>query len=120
MKKKNILLTGSDGRIGTFLKKKLKNKYNLINADIKNGTIINKDFLRKVFQKKIYAVILCHGKNTTPLKNKKNTKDIDLDLKENSMMNQISKQMNHKLIDLIQLIYQKMGMVHTEELQQIL
>ncbi len=80
MKKKNILLTGSDGRIGTFLKKKLKNEYNLINADIKNGTIINQDFLRKVFQKKIYAVILCHGKNTTPLKNKKNTNDIDLDL----------------------------------------
>ena len=59
---------------------KLKNEYNLINADIKNGTIINKDFLLKVFQKKIYAVILCHGKNTTPLKNKKNTNDIDLDL----------------------------------------
>jgi NAD(P)-dependent dehydrogenase (short-subunit alcohol dehydrogenase family) len=80
MKKKNILITGSDGRIGTFLKKKLKNEYNLINADIKNGTVINKDFLQKVFQKKIYAVILSHGKNTTPLKNKKNTKDIDLDL----------------------------------------
>ncbi len=80
MKKKNILLTGSDGRIGTFLKKKLKNKYNLINADIKNGTNINKDFLQKIFKKKIYAVILCHGKNTTPLKNKRNTQDIDLDM----------------------------------------
>ena len=80
MKKKNILLTGSHGRIGTFLKRKLKNKYNLINADIKNGTVINKDFLKKVFKKQIYAVILCHGKNTTPLKNKKKNEDIDLDI----------------------------------------
>ena len=33
--KKNILLTGSEGLIGSFLREKLKNRYNVICYDIK-------------------------------------------------------------------------------------
>ena len=35
--KKNIVLFGSSGLIGSSIKKKLKNKYNLINIDLKKN-----------------------------------------------------------------------------------
>ena len=52
MKKKNILITGSDGRIGTFLKKKLKNEYNLIMLILKMEQLLIKIFFKKFFKKK--------------------------------------------------------------------
>ena len=81
MKKKNILITGSEGSIGSFLKKKLKNKFNIICYDIKLKKKINDEFIfDKIFSQKIYAIIFCHGKNTTPLsKNKNFNKKLFLD-----------------------------------------
>ena len=70
MKKKNILLTGSEGLIGSFLKKKLKNKYNIICHDVKFKKKLDDELIfDKIFSQKIYAIIFCHGKNTTPLSN---------------------------------------------------
>ena len=81
MKKKNILITGSEGSIGSFLKKKLKSKFNIICYDIKLKKKINDEFIfDKIFSQKIYAIIFCHGKNTTPLsKNKNFNKKLFLD-----------------------------------------
>lgn len=81
MKKKNILITGSEGSIGSFLKKKLKNKFNIICYDIKLKKKLNDEFIfDKIFSQKIYAIIFCHGKNTTPLsKNKNFNKKLFLD-----------------------------------------
>jgi NAD(P)-dependent dehydrogenase (short-subunit alcohol dehydrogenase family) len=71
MEKKNILLTGSEGSIGSFLKKKLKHKFNIIRYDIKLKKKLNDELIfDKIFLKKIYAIIFCHGKNTTPLGDK--------------------------------------------------
>ncbi len=67
--KKKIFLTGSNGRIGTFLKKKLKKNFVVIGSDvIKGDDLSNDSYLQKIFKKKdIYAVIFCHGLNSTPL-----------------------------------------------------
>jgi len=81
MKKKNIFLTGSEGRIGSFVKKKLLKKYNIISADILLDTNFTSEYLDEIFKKDIYAVIFCHGKNTTPLnKNKNKNNDFDLEV----------------------------------------
>ncbi len=79
--KKNILLTGSEGLIGSFLKEKLKNRYNVICYDIKLKKKLNDELIfDEIFSKKIYAIIFCHGKNTTPLsKNKRVKKKFLLD-----------------------------------------
>lgn len=79
--KKNILLTGSEGLIGSFLREKLKNRYNVICYDIKLKKKLNHELIfDKIFSKKIYAIIFCHGKNTTPLsKNKRVKKKFLLD-----------------------------------------
>ncbi len=79
--KKNILLTGSEGLIGSFLKEKLKDRYNVICYDIKLKKKSNHELIfDEIFSKKIYAIVFCHGKNTTPLiKNKRVKKKILLD-----------------------------------------
>ena len=67
--KKKIFLTGSDGFIGSFLKKKLEEIYTVIGSDITKGNDLNNDNdLKQIFKKnKIYAIIFCHGLNSTPL-----------------------------------------------------
>jgi NAD(P)-dependent dehydrogenase (short-subunit alcohol dehydrogenase family) len=67
--KKKIFLTGSNGRIGSFLEKKLKKYYTVISSDISNGNNLADDaYLKSVFSKnKIYAIVFCHGYNSTPL-----------------------------------------------------
>ena len=67
--KKKIFLTGSNGRIGSFLKKKLKKNFIVIESDIDNGNDLkDNDYLKQIFKKNaIYAVIFCHGHNSTPL-----------------------------------------------------
>ena len=72
--KKNIILTGSSGNIGKFLKNKLKKNFNIINLE-KNFNY-DESNIQKLFKKKIYAVIFAHGKNTTPFKNIKNNKEL--------------------------------------------
>ena len=74
--KKKIFLTGSDGFIGSFLTKELEKIYTVIGSDITKGDDLNNDnYLKQIFKKnKIYAVIFCHGLNSTPL-NKKNKDD---------------------------------------------
>ena len=72
--KKKIFLTGANGRIGSFLKNKLKKDFVVIESDISNDNDLSDDeYLKKIFKKKdIFATIFCHGLNTTPfIKNKK-------------------------------------------------
>jgi NAD(P)-dependent dehydrogenase (short-subunit alcohol dehydrogenase family) len=67
--KKKIFLTGSSGRIGSFLKKKLQKDYVVIGSDINvRNNLIDKKYINDVFKKnKFYAVIFCHGHNSTPV-----------------------------------------------------
>jgi NAD(P)-dependent dehydrogenase (short-subunit alcohol dehydrogenase family) len=67
--KKKIFLTGSNGRIGSFLKKKLAKKFVVIESDIKNkNDLRDNNYLSNIFKKNIiYAIIFCHGHNSTPL-----------------------------------------------------
>lgn len=99
--KKNILLTGSKGSIGSFLKKKLKNKYNVICYDVKLKKKLNDElFFDKIFSQKIYAVIFCHGKNTTPLSESKITKKkIFLDEKKIEEFLETNLYLNIKIIN---------------------
>lgn len=70
--KKKIFITGSNGRIGSFLKKKLENNFTVINSDISNGNnLADNTYLKSIFKKNtIYAIIFCHGHNSTPLSKK--------------------------------------------------
>ena len=73
--KKKIFLTGSNGRIGSFLKNKLKKKFIVIESDISNDNdLLDDRYLKNIFKKKdIFAIVFCHGLNSTPfIKNKKN------------------------------------------------
>jgi len=73
--KKKIFLTGSKGRIGSYLKKKLQKNFIVIESDIIKGNDLSDDeYLKKKFQKAdIFAIIFCHGHNSTPTtKNKFN------------------------------------------------
>lgn len=69
--KNKIFLTGSNGRIGSFLKKKLQKDYKIIESDITNGNDLSDDsYLKKIFKKEdIFAIIFCHGLNSTPVSN---------------------------------------------------
>lgn len=72
--KKKIFLTGSNGRIGSFLKNKLKKKFIVIESDISNDNdLLDDRYLKNIFKKKdIFAIVFCHGLNSTPIiKNKK-------------------------------------------------
>ena len=81
--KRNILITGSEGRIGSYLKKKLGAEFNVLSADILLGVDLNDNhYLENIFKKNIYCVIFCHGKNTTPLKNYKKSINLDQDIIE--------------------------------------
>jgi NAD(P)-dependent dehydrogenase (short-subunit alcohol dehydrogenase family) len=73
--KKKIFLTGANGRIGSFLKNKLKKDFVVIESDISNDNNLSDDeYLKKIFKKKdIFSIIFCHGLNSTPIiQNKKN------------------------------------------------
>jgi NAD(P)-dependent dehydrogenase (short-subunit alcohol dehydrogenase family) len=65
MKNKKILLTGCNGYIGSFIKKKLKNNYNITGIDLHNfnNIISNPKFF---FKNKYYAIIFAHGKDSVP------------------------------------------------------
>lgn len=65
--KKNIILTGSSGHIGKYLSHKLENRFNIIKIE-KNFDYDHKN-ISGLFKKKIFALILAHGHNTTPLQN---------------------------------------------------
>ncbi len=75
--KKKIFLTGSNGYIGSFLKNKLGKNYTIIGSDIAKGNNLNNDnYLKEIFKKnKIYAIIFCHGLNSTPLAKKEISKE---------------------------------------------
>lgn len=73
--KKKIFLTGSNGRIGSFLKNNLKKNFTVIESDISNGNdLLDDKYLKNIFKKKdIFAIVFCHGLNSYPIaKNKKN------------------------------------------------
>jgi len=90
--KKNIILFGSSGLIGSSIKKKLKNKYNIINIDLKKKDIsdvrldASNFFLlkKKIIQilkdiKKIDAIIVCIYPRT---QNQKLKKSIEFNFKD--------------------------------------
>ncbi len=90
--KKNIVLFGSSGLIGSSIKKKLKNKYNLINIDLKKNDhsdirLDTGNFIllkKKIIQilkdiKKIDAIIVCIYPRT---QNQKLKKSIEFNFKD--------------------------------------
>ncbi len=74
--KKKILITGSNGNIGSFLCKSLSNNYHLIKVD-KEFNFDDSHKLSKLMSQKIYAIIFAHGHNSTPSKNAKKKNFLD-------------------------------------------
>jgi NAD(P)-dependent dehydrogenase (short-subunit alcohol dehydrogenase family) len=69
MKNKKILLTGSNGFIGSFIKKKLEKNYDVTGIDMHNFKIIISN-PKLFFKNKYYAIIFAHGKDSVPYKEK--------------------------------------------------
>ena len=73
----NRLSWTTEGGSGSFLKKKLQKDYVVIGSDINvRNNLIDKNYINDVFKKnKFYAVIFCHGHNSTPV-SKNSSNDI--------------------------------------------
>lgn len=82
---KKIIITGSEGLIGTTLKEYLSNKYKIICLDKSLGHDLTKtSFVQNFFKenKNIYGLIVLHAYNPRPLKNSSKIEPIDFDLNE--------------------------------------
>ena len=85
LKKKKLVITGSEGLIGKKLVKYFKTKYEVIPLDIQLGhDLTDEEFVKKWFKanKHIYGVILCHAYNPIPKKNTKPVSPIEVPLDE--------------------------------------
>tara|TARA_B100000900_G_scaffold415777_1_gene447151 strand:+ start:777 stop:1463 length:687 start_codon:yes stop_codon:yes gene_type:complete len=85
LKKEKILITGSEGLIGSKLKNELKNHYEILCLDLKLGHDLNNaSFVENWFKghKNIYGLIICHAFNPLPTKGAKKIEPIDQSLEE--------------------------------------
>ena len=98
MKNKKILLTGCNGYIGSFIKKKLQKKYDITGIDLHNSDIITSN-PKFFFQNKYYAIIFAHGKDSVPYKEKYISKNIKVLEKRNLKNNFFKENEILKFID---------------------
>ena len=96
--KKKILVTGSNGYIGTYLVKKLKKKYDILKFDRHN---IDSLFANSsnVFKKNIYAIIFAHGQDSVAMSSNQNLKNSFIDEKEILSYLNINLILNLKIIN---------------------
>tara|TARA_R110002020_G_scaffold265040_2_gene479830 strand:+ start:4051 stop:4728 length:678 start_codon:yes stop_codon:yes gene_type:complete len=82
---KKIVITGSEGLIGSKLKEFFKNKFEIIPLDISLGHDLTNDVFVKNFFKEnrdLYGLIVLHAYNPLPLKDTSKIEPIDFELKE--------------------------------------
>lgn len=82
---KKILITGSEGLIGTKLKNHFSNKFEVLTLDISLGhDLTNEEFVKQYFidNPDIYGVIILHAFNPVPTKNSIKVEPIDVPLNE--------------------------------------
>ena len=82
---KKIVITGSEGLIGTKLKEYFHNKFEILNLDISLGhDLTDENFVKDFFakNKNLYGLIVLHAYNPLPLKNTTKIEPVDFDLNE--------------------------------------
>jgi len=82
---KKIVITGSEGLIGTKLKEYFHNKFEILNLDISLGhDLTDENFVKDFFKKNknLYGLIVLHAYNPLPLKNTTKIEPVDFDLNE--------------------------------------
>ncbi len=82
---KKIVITGSEGLIGTKLKEYFHNKFEILNLDISLGhDLTDENFVKNFFKKNknLYGLIVLHAYNPLPLKNTTKIEPVDFDLNE--------------------------------------
>lgn len=83
---KKLLITGSEGLIGTKLKEYFSNKFEVLCLDISLGhDLTNEEFVKEYFKSNaglLYGVIILHAYNPVPIKNSIKVEPIDVPLSE--------------------------------------
>jgi len=85
MSSKKVVITGSEGLIGSKLKEHLNDKYEVIGLDIKLGhDLCDEKIVRKFFETAgdVYGVIQCHAYNPLPIAGADKVEPIDVPLSE--------------------------------------
>lgn len=83
--KKRIVITGSEGLIGSKICKHFSDEYDILKLDLSLGhDLTDENFVDKWFSnnKDLYGLIVCHAYNPLPLENTKKVEPIDVSLKE--------------------------------------
>ena len=82
---KKIVITGSEGLIGTELRKYFKDKYEILSLDIELGhDLTDESFVKQWFSdnKNLYGMIVGHAYNPVPTEGSEKLEPIDLSLKD--------------------------------------
>lgn len=82
---KKLLITGSEGLIGTKLKEYFSNKFKVLCLDISLGhDLTDEKFVKQYFidHKDLYGVIILHAYNPVPVKNSIKVEPVDIPLSE--------------------------------------
>jgi len=83
--KPKIVITGSEGLIGSKLKDHLGDEYVVVGLDIKLGhDLCDENFVREFFEEAgdLYGVILCHAYNPLPVAGAEKVEPVDVPLDE--------------------------------------
>ena len=85
MAKKKLVITGSEGLIGTKLKKHFKNTFDILCLDKQLGNdLTDEKYVENWFKqnKNLYGMIVCHAYNPLPLKETKKVEPTEVSLAE--------------------------------------
>ncbi len=85
VKKKRLVITGSEGLIGRRLVSHFSKEYEILKLDLSLGhNLADPEFVENWFKqnKNLYGMIVCHAYNPVPAKNTKKVEPIDVPLKE--------------------------------------
>ena len=91
--KKKIVITGSEGLIGSKLMDHFAKTYDVVGLDIKLGhDLCDEKFVKHFFETvgDLYAVILCHAYNPIPVEKSTKVEPIDVSLDEISEYMQVN------------------------------
>ena len=83
--KKRIVVTGSEGLIGSKICKHFSDEYDVLRLDLSLGhDLTDENFVSDWFSnnKNLYGIIVCHAYNPLPLENTTKVEPIDVSLKE--------------------------------------
>ena len=83
--KKRIVVTGSEGLIGSKICEHFSNDYEVLRLDLSLGhDLTDENFVKEWFSnnKNLYGMIVCHAYNPLPLENTTKVETIDVSLDE--------------------------------------